>query len=225
MKNSLKIIEIYNNLEKVNTPKNTNILDPYSDKKVQKIYRKFYTKYFHDSKRRIILFGINPGRLGGGITGIPFTDPYNLTKKCKIKNHFDQKKELSSTFIYDMIEKFGGPKNFYNKFLISSICPFGFTKNDKNLNYYDSEILFRRWKPKIVKWIKNQIDHVVTDKVCIIIGLGKNQKFFDLLNKEYKFFNEIIALPHPRWILQYRSKQKEDYIKQYVNTLKKIDYE
>ena len=68
MKNSLKIIEIYNNLEKVNTPKNTNILDPYSDKKVQKIYRKFYKKYFHDSKRRIILFGINPGRLGGGIT-------------------------------------------------------------------------------------------------------------------------------------------------------------
>ena len=27
MNNSLKIIEIYNNLEKVNTPKNTNILD------------------------------------------------------------------------------------------------------------------------------------------------------------------------------------------------------
>ena len=225
MKNSLKIVAFYNNLEKVYSPNNINILDPYSDKEVQKIYKKFYCKYFHDTRRRVIIFGINPGRFGGGITGIPFTDPYNLTKKCKIKNDFNQKKELSSTFIYEMIDKFGGPKNFYNKFLISSICPYGFTMNNKNLNYYDNEILFRRWKHKIVDWIEDQIEHIVTDKVCIIIGLGKNQKFFDLLNKEYKFFSEIIALPHPRWILQYRSKQKEDYIRQYIQTLKNIDYE
>ena len=225
MKNSIKIIEFYNNLEKGSSPKNINILDPYSDKKVQKIYKKFYKEFFNDTRRRIIMFGINPGRFGGGITGIPFTDPYQLTEKCDIKNDFDQKKELSSTFIYEMIDKFGGPKNFYNKFLISSICPYGFTMNNKNLNYYDSDILFRRWKPKIVNWIEDQIEHIVTDKVCIIIGLGNNQKFFDLLNKEYKFFNEIIALPHPRWILQYRSKQKEDYIRQYIHTLKNIDYE
>ena len=222
MKNSLKIIQFYNNLEKVYSPKNISILDPYSDKKVQKIYKKFYRKFFHDTRRRIIIFGINPGRFGGGITGIPFTDPYNLKKKCEIKNDLDQKKELSSTFIYEMIEKYGGPKNFYNKFLISSICPYGFTMNNKNLNYYDSEILFRRWKPKIINWIKNQIEHIVSDKICIIIGLGKNQKFFELLNKEYKFFDETIALPHPRWILQYRSKQKNFYIENYIKTLKQI---
>ena len=225
MKNSLKIVAFYNNLEKVYSPKNINILDPYSNIEVKKIYKKFYCKYFDDTRRRVIIFGINPGRFGGGITGIPFTDPHNLTKKCKIKNGFNQKKELSSTFIYEMIDKFGGPKNFYNKFLISSICPYGFTMNNKNLNYYDNEILFRRWKHKIVDWIEDQIEHIVTDKVCIIIGLGKNQKFFDLLNKEYKFFNEIIALPHPRWILQYRSKEKNYYIKKYIKTLNKLNHE
>ena len=48
---------------------------------------------------------------------------------------------------------------------------------------------------------------------------------FELLNKEYKFFDEIIALPHPRWILQYKSKQKNFYIKTYINTLNKLNYE
>jgi len=225
MKTNLKIIKFYDSLEKVSFNKKIEVLDPYKNPEVKGIYKTFYSKFFNDNNKRIILFGINPGRFGGGITGIPFTDPYNLYNHCGIKSNFEQKKELSSRFIYDMIEEYGGADLFYKKFFISSICPYGFTSNGKNLNYYDDLNLFNKWKNNIIDWIHYQIENIASNKICIIIGKGKNQKFFELLNKEYKFFNEIIALPHPRWILQYRSKQKEDYIKQYVNTLKKIDYE
>jgi hypothetical protein len=63
----------------------------------------------------------------------------------------------------------------------------------------------------------------VRREFCIIIGKGKNEKFFEKINKEYKFFNEIISLPHPRWILQYRSKQKNIYMKEYINKLNNIN--
>ena len=222
MNTSVKIIKFYDNLRKVVTKNNISVLDPYTNSSVKKIYRNFYNKYFDDTKKRIILFGINPGRLGGGITGIPFTDPYNLIVKCGINSDFNLKKELSSKFIYEMIESYGGIKMFYKKFFISSICPYGLTFNGKNLNYYDDNDLFNKWKNQIVKWIRFQIENIGSNKTCIIIGKGKNQKFFEILNKEYKFFDEIIALPHPRWILQYRSKEKNLYIKNYIKTLKQM---
>ena len=225
MKTSLKIIKFYDNLKKVSNFKNIDVLDPYISCEASKIYNTFYRKFFNDNNKRIILFGINPGRFGGGITGIPFTDPHNLKLKCGIDSRFDKKKELSSKFIYEMIDNYGGVEKFYKKFYISSICPYGFTLNGKNLNYYDDIGLFDKWKNKIVKWIRFQIKHIVSKKICVIIGKGKNQKFFELLNKEYKFFDEIIALPHPRWILQYRSKEKNYYIKTYIKTLNKLNHE
>jgi hypothetical protein len=43
-----------------------------------------------------------------------------------------------------------------------------------------------------------------------------------MINKEYKFFNHFITLPHPRWVLQYRMKNKKEYLEEYVNKLSKI---
>ena len=225
MKTGLKIINFYDNLEKVSFNKKIEVLDPYKNPEVKEIYNSFYSKYFNDNNIRIILFGINPGRFGGGITGIPFTDPYNLYNHCGIKSNFVKKKELSSKFIYDMIEEYGGAHLFYKKFFISSICPYGFISNSRNLNYYDDINLFNKWKNKIIDWIHYQRENIVSKKICVIIGKGKNQKFFELLNKEYKFFDEIIALPHQRWILQYRSKEKNNYIKKYIETLNKLNHE
>ena len=222
MKTSLKIINFYDNLERISYKSKIEVLNPYIRPEVKKIYKAFYHKFFDDNKKRIILFGINPGRLGGGITGIPFTDPYNLKENCGIDSNFKIKKELSSKFIYEMIDAYGSIHLFYKKFFISSICPYGFTLNGKNINYYDDIKLFDKWKNKIVEWIRFQIEHIGLNKTCVIIGKGKNQKFFELLNKEYKFFDEIIALPHPRWILQYRSKHKNFYIENYIKTLKQI---
>jgi hypothetical protein len=55
---------------------------------------------------------------------------------------------------------------------------------------------------------------------CICIGGEKNFKFLSSLNNEYKWFSEIIPLPHPRFILQYRRKQKDKFIHQYLSALR-----
>jgi len=44
--------------------------------------------------------------------------------------------------------------------------------------------------------------------------------FFIDIFKKHKFFEKIIPLPHPRFIMQYRRKQAADYIQSYVDTLK-----
>ena len=219
MNNSKKILKFLKNIKPLKVPDNIYVMNPYENETVWKLVQKFYSTYFSDCNKRIIIFGINPGRLGGGLTGVPFTDGYNLEKYCLINNSFNKKKEISSKFIYEMILTNGGTKKFYNKFFISSVCPFGFTKDDKNCNYYDSKIILKNWKKKIVEWIEYQCENFGKREFCIIIGKGKNQKFFEKINKEYKFFNKIVSLPHPRWILQYRLKQKPKYIKEYINKL------
>ena len=45
-----------------------------------------YQKFFSDNNQRVFVLGINPSRLGGGITGIPFTEPKNIKEKLGIQN-------------------------------------------------------------------------------------------------------------------------------------------
>ena len=51
------------------------------------------------------------------------------------------------------------------------------------------------------------------------VGKGKNVQFLEWINKKYQLFEEIIPLPHPRWVMQYRLKRKDEFIKEYVDTL------
>ncbi len=39
---------------------------------------------------------------------------------------------------------------------------------------------------------------------------------------EYGFFKEIIALEHPRFIMQYKSKSKQTYIDKYISVLSSL---
>jgi hypothetical protein len=42
------------------------------------------------------------------------------------------------------------------------------------------------------------------------------------LNKEHGFFNKVIALEHPRYIIQYKSKQMQEYIVKYINNFNRL---
>ncbi|HEY6907455.1 MAG TPA: uracil-DNA glycosylase family protein, partial [Ignavibacteriaceae bacterium] len=106
----------------------------------------FYNKFYNDKNERYLLLGINPGRHGAGVTGIPFTDTMRLEKYCGIKINGFNSYETSSEFIYRMIDAYGGVKKFYSRYYINAICPLGFTKtntNGKNVNYnyYDDKQL------------------------------------------------------------------------------------
>jgi len=200
-------------------PKGVDLIFPYDNPETLKCMDSFYSKYYKDKKKRHFLFGINPGRLGAGVTGVPFTDPVLLESECKIKNDFSKKHELSSIFIYEIINAFGGPKKFYKSFYISSVCPLGFTKEGKNYNYYDDAKLIKAVKGKIISAITNQTVNFCNSEVAFSIGQGKNYKFLKDLNDDHKWFNKVVPLPHPRWVMQYKRKTKAIYIDEYLKKL------
>lgn len=206
----------------VSLPVGVKVLFPFSDKNVIKATRSFYQKYYADYNERIILLGINPGRFGAGVTGIPFTDPIRLANECGIENPFEKKPELSSDFIYRVINAYGGVKTFYNKFLISSLCPLGFVKNGKNLNYYDEKELEEKISPFIITTLKQQIEFGINTEFCFCLGEGKNYKYFKKLNQKHNFFKKIIPLAHPRYIMQYKRKKLDDYISFYIEGLQNV---
>jgi len=200
-------------------PKGVGVLDVHQDKDIQAACKSFYQKFYHDSQPRHLLLGINPGRFGGGVTGIPFTDPIRLKLKCGIENNFEQQQELSSVFVYAVIDAFGGPEMFYKAFYISSISPLGFVKEGKNLNYYDDKLLKQRVEPFAIDCINRQLSWGLERDVCFCIGEGENYKYLQQLNNRHQWFKTIYALPHPRFVMQYKLKQKEEYIDRYLKTL------
>ncbi len=183
----------------------------------------FYTKYYNDNDQRHLILGINPGRFGGGITGIPFTDPKRLVSECNIPYTGKPAHEPSSVFIYKMINAFGGAEKFYSRLYISSICPLGFTATNKigkevNYNYYDMPALTQAVKPFIIQTLHQQIAFGLNTDTCFCMGTAKNYQFLSKLNEEEHLFKHIIPLEHPRFIMQYKSKTLQDYIDKYLTS-------
>lgn len=203
-------------------PKGIGVLYPQQQKEVIAIVEQFYKKFYTDNNKRTLIFGINPGRFGAGVTGINFTAPRQLKENCGIEHSFKMQSELSAEFIYEMIERYGGVKKFYKDFFISAISPLGYIKNGINLNYYDDKKLQESVTPFIISCIKEQMKWNVNTQLCFCIGGEKNYKFFDSLNKTHQWFEKIVPLPHPRFIMQYRRKTKEIYLLQYLNAFSEI---
>jgi len=201
-------------------PEDVEVLDAHRREDVQKACIAFYKKYYNDNNKRHVLIGINPGRFGGGTTGIPFTDPIRLETICGIENDFQKKQELSSVFIYEMIDAFGGAKKFYHQFYFSAVSPLGFVKHAKNLNYYDDKELMQRIQPFVVDCMQQQIAFGLQTDICFCIGEGENFKYLQKLNAQYKWFDKIETLAHPRFVMQYRLKRKEEFIRDYLRKLK-----
>lgn len=217
---SNQVLEIHKNLKpNWRLPKDIGLIYPFAQEETWKVFQEFYEKYFADKKTRTVLFGINPGRFGAGVTGIPFTDPKILEADLKIKNSWQKRNELSSVFVYEMIDALGGPKRFYKKYYITSVCPLGFIAHGKNVNYYDDKTLQAKVEKKIIAWINATLAMPVNKKVAFSMGQGKNFKYLKKLNDKYQFFEEIQPLPHPRWVMQYRLRSKQMYIDEYVEKL------
>ena len=215
------IINFYRSLEPPPLPKGIEILFPQENKEVMKVVETFFCKFYNDTNPRHLIFGINPGRFGAGTTGINFTAPKQLKEFCGIDHSFKSQTELSAEFIYESIQAYGGVEKFYANYFITSVSPLGFLKNGLNLNYYDDKKLQTVVTPFIINSIQKQISLGFKTDFCICIGGDKNLKFFSALNQEYEFFEEIVPLPHPRFIMQYRRKQRENYIQQYLLALRR----
>lgn len=199
-------------------PEGVSVLDPYRDPATRKVVQSFMRKFYSARAERTLILGINPGRLGGGLTGIPFTDPTALSDICGIANNFDRKSELSSRFIYRFAALFDSVSSFYNTCLLSAICPMGFVKHGKNYNYYDDPALLGTLKSFMLHSLKvHSTLGVRTDKL-VVLG-KKNSIYINEINRELKLFEKVVTLEHPRFIMQYRNSQIEIYLKQFLEAV------
>lgn len=218
-----EVIQFYKKLEfNSSLPNGIEVMNPFRENpEIIPVITRFYNKFYNDCDSRYLILGINPGRFGAGVTGIPFTDSKRLSEKCGLSIPGMTTFETSSVFVYEMIDAFGGVEKFYGKFFISAVCPLGFTiKSSKgqnvNCNYYDNKELTKAVMDFIIGSLYKQLEFGIHRDICFCLGTGKNYKFLLQLNKELKIFERIVPLEHPRFILQYRTKEKDLYIRKYI---------
>ena len=221
-----RVIEFNRNLKlEVELPKGIRVMNPFTENpEAMKISSAFYRRFYSDNRERGLILGINPGRHGAGVTGIPFTDTKRLAEKCGLTIGGISTHEPSSVFFYEMIDAYGGVNRFCKDFYINSPCPLGFVKTSENgkeinYNYYDSRELIGRVLPFMISSIKAHISVGIKTDVAWCLGTGKNFKVLNDINTEHKFFDQLIPLEHPRYIMQYKSKFREMYINKYMNAL------
>ncbi|HTO14257.1 MAG TPA: SMUG2 DNA glycosylase family protein [Edaphocola sp.] len=202
-------------------PRGFQVLNPYLDNpETMKVMREFYGKFYNDIRKRRFIIGINPSRHGAGVTGVPFTDTKRLDAVCGIKMMSAYSHEVSSVFLYDMINAFGGPEAFYSEFYINSPFPLAIVRQVKggkhlNANYYDDMQLFAMVKEFMISSLKKHISMGLNTEEVFILGV-KNAKFIKKLNDEVPMFKKLTVLEHPRYIQQYKSKEKDLFIAKYL---------
>lgn len=208
-------------------PENYNIINPFNGEnkdKIKEITNVFYKKYYNDNNKRYLILGSSPARKGTSLTGVPFEDASHLYEITGITIDDFYIKKSNSDFLYEVMDKYGGVEKFYKDFYLSFICPLGIEKlNNKgnyiNCNYYENKKLENSLYNFIIDSIKRQISFGIDTSVVYCIGSGENYKFLTKINEEYKLFGKIIPLEHPRFIMQYNSKDKDKYLNKYLEAL------
>ncbi|MCC2589601.1 SMUG2 DNA glycosylase family protein [Chryseobacterium sp. MFBS3-17] len=201
-------------------PEGFEVMNPFLDNpETLTVMKQFYDKFYGDTGSRKFLIGINPSRHGAGVTGVPFTDTKRLDSACAISMRSARTHEVSSVFLYDMIEEYGGAEKFYSKFYINSPFPLAIVRNTRNgqlnANYYDDRRLFEMVKPFMTESLKKHISLGLDTSNVFVLG-KKNAEFLKKINQEEKLFGSMTVLEHPRYIQQYKSKEKQHFIDKYI---------
>lgn len=216
------LLSFYNSLQPLpELPEGYSWLFPQGRPEVMEVVERFLHLYYNDSNPRTLLLGINPGRFGAGVTGVNFTAPRQLQQVLGIQHPFRDQSELSAEFIYAMIGAFGGPAAFYSRFFIGSVCPLGFVKDGKNINYYDDPLLLKSVEPFIRNNLSRLLEADVNREEVFSIGGEKNFKYLEKINRETRWFHQVTPLPHPRYIMQYKRKEMQQFIRLYLQFITK----
>lgn len=222
-----KVIDFNRNLNFTEVlPEGFQVLNPYMDNpETMVVMQQFYEKFYSDNLQRKFIVGINPSRHGAGVTGVPFTDTKRLESECGIPMHSAHTHEISSVYMYDMITEFGGVADFYKQFYVNSPFPLAIIRKSPsgswlNANYYDDKALFESVKDFMILSLRQHISLGLDTSEVYILG-KKNAQFIQKLNEEAKLFGNLKVLEHPRYIQQYKSKEKQLYVDKYILTLNK----
>lgn len=213
--------------EEMGVPDGYRIINPFlgdKSKIIKKIQKIFYRKYYSDTKVRRLILGSSPARRGTALTGVPFEEANRLQKITGIELNGCYINKSSSNFLYEVIEEYGGFDVFYGEFYMNFVCPFGISKitskgTEINSNYYENKALRDALYQLIVKSIASQLKFGIDSEICYCIGSGENFKFLSMINDKYHFFNRIMPLEHPRFIMQYNVGKKDEYKRKYLDAL------
>ncbi len=214
---------------KIDLPRDYKLINPFNRTnkgKVNEIVSVFYNKYYNDNKSRRLIIGSSPARRGTAVTGIPFEDIGRLKEIIGVSIDDFNINKSSANFLYDVIDKYGGSEKFYSKFYMNFVFPLGIIKinsngKEVNCNYYEDKKIQNLLFNYILESLKKQIALGIDTSIVYCIGSGDNYKFLLDLNSRYHLFDEIIPLEHPRFIMQYNSKNKDYYIKKYLDAFNK----
>ena len=93
-----------------------------------------------------MILGSSPARRGTALTGVPFEDVNHLQEDTGIFINAFGANKRSSSFLYEVMEKYGGRQKFYKRFYMNFVCPLGIEKinlkgNWVNCNYYENAAL------------------------------------------------------------------------------------
>lgn len=225
-----KILQFNDKLSCVslNLPLGYKIVNPFTgDQKeqIKAITTTFYKKYYNDTRPRRLILGSSPARRGTGVTGIPFEDANHLQHETGIFIDKFYINKSSSGFLFDVIREYGGCRKFYSNFYMNFVCPLGIARinsngNEVNGNYYENKQLQAALYQFIISKLYEQVNLGIDTSICYCIGSGDNYSFLARINAKHNFFAEIIPLEHPRFIMQYNSKRKDEYIKKYLDALR-----
>lgn len=214
---SQQVLDFYFTMRKdMPLPNGVETIYPFDNVETKRVMQTFFNKYYDDNRPRTYLVGINPGRLGSGITGIGFADAYHLDNYCDIPNSLDKRVEISAAFMFEVMDAYGGVEKFYRDFFFTTVMPLGLLKNDKNYNYYDDLQTQKALEPFIEETLLKQMSFPQAKPNIICVGQGKNLKYLKDFNDKHHCFESIDVLPHPRWVMQYRRKDKQKYIDAYL---------
>lgn len=208
-------------------PEGFKVINPFVENpETLQIMHQFYDRYYNDCRERKIMLGINPGRLGAGTTGIPFTDTKHLEQYCHIKMKSAKTHEVSAMFIYQLIMAYGGLDKFYGDLFITSPFPLAIVRETKkgvwlNANYYDDKILFESVKDFMMQTLEEQLTWGINTNEAIILG-KKNYDFIKKINEKGKFFKKLTPVEHPRYIQQYKTRDVPLYIDKYIQAINQI---
>jgi len=220
---SKQILDFYFSLPKETAlPNGVETIYPFGNEETKRVMQTFFNKYYADNRPRTYLVGINPGRLGSGITGVGFADAYHLEEYCDIPNSLDKRVEISAAFMFEVIEAYGGVEKFYKDFFFTTVMPLGLLKEGKNYNYYDDMETQNALEPFIQETLLKQISFPQAKPHIICVGQGKNLKYLKAFNDKHHCFESIEVVPHPRWVMQYRRKEKEKYIALYLEAFQRV---
>jgi hypothetical protein len=193
-------------------------LNPYADEPARGLLTAFAGRFYAADRPRVAVLGINPGRFGGGTTGVAFTDPVALADACGIPHPLPRRREVSSEFVYRVIDQLGGPASFYDHFYVGSVYPLVLLNKELNYNYYDSGALTRQLWPALLDSVARQAALGLRRDVTVSLG-RRNAEFLTRLNQELHLFDDIIALDHPRFLMQYRRRYLAEHLAEYTAVL------